>query len=200
MRRRDLILAGAAAIWPLAASAQQPRLPVIGYLGGGSPDDDAFRAEAFRQGLKAVGYVEGQNLTIEYRWAEGQYDRFPNLAADLVRRRVDVIAALGATAAALAGKQASSTTPVVFATGGDPVKLGLVTSLNRPAGNLTGVTAMTTEIMGKRADLLRETVPKASAVGFLVRPNNGTWSADIQNMQAAASALGQRLVICKGEY
>jgi putative ABC transport system substrate-binding protein len=169
---------------------------VIGYLGGGSPADDAFRVEAFRRGLKNAGYVEGQNVAIEYRWAEGQYDRFPNFAADLVRRGVDVIAALGATAAALAAKEASSTIPVVFATGGDPVKLGLVTSLNRPAGNLTGVSVLTTEIAGKRADLLHETVPKAGSVGFLVRPNNTTL-ADIQNVQAAAGALGLRLIVVK---
>jgi ABC-type uncharacterized transport system substrate-binding protein len=200
MRRREFItlLAGGMAIArPRIASAQQPVMPVIGYLGGGSLNEDTFRVEAFRRGLKAVGYVEGQNVKVEYRWAEGQYDRFPTLAADLVHRRVDVIVALGASAAALAAKRASTTIPVVFATGGDPVKLGLVTSINRPAGNLTGVSVLTTEITGKRADLLHEMVPKASSVGFLVRPNNSTWGADIQNMQEAASALGQRLVIVK---
>ena len=199
MRRRDFIrlVGGAAVVRPLTASAQGPVTPVIGYLGGGSREDDAFRAEAFRRGLKSAGYIDGQNVTIEYRWAEGQYDRFPSLAADLVRRRVNVIAALGATAAALAAKEASSTIPVVFATGGDPVKLGLVASLNRPAGNLTGVSVLTTEIVGKRADLLHETVPKVDTIGFLVRPNNTTWTADIQNMQATASALGQRLVIVR---
>jgi putative tryptophan/tyrosine transport system substrate-binding protein len=198
MRRREFVaLVGAAATWPLARHAQQTATPVIGYLGGGSLDDDAFRLEACRRGLKTVGYVEGQNVKVEYRWAEGQYDRFPSLAADLVQRRVAVIAALGATAAALAAKQASTTIPVVFATGGDPVKLGLVTSLNRPTGNLTGVSVLTTEITGKRADLLHETVPKASSVGLLVRPNNSTWGDDIRNMQVAATALGQRLVIVK---
>jgi putative ABC transport system substrate-binding protein len=198
MRRRKFItlVGSAAATWPFAASAQHRRMPAIGYLGGGSPNEDAFRVDAFRKGLKTVGYVEGQNVTIEYRWAEGQYDRFPSLAAELVRRRVDVITALGATAAAMAAKQASSgTIPVVFATGGDPVKLGLVMSLNRPMGNLTGVTALTTEVVGKRADLLHETVPKAGSVGFLVRPKNTTSGVDIQNMQAATSALGQRLMV-----
>jgi len=200
MRRREFITlpaSGIAIARPRIASAQQPVMPVIGYLGGGSPNEDTFRMEAFRRGLKTLGYAEGQNVKVEYRWAEGQYDRFPTLAADLVRRRVDVIVALGASAAALAAKQASTTIPVVFATGGDPVKLGLVTSLNRPTGNLTGVSVLTTEITGKRADLLHEMVPKASSVGFLVRPNNPTWAADIQNMQEATSALGQRLVIVK---
>jgi putative tryptophan/tyrosine transport system substrate-binding protein len=197
MRRREfitLLVGGMAIARSRNASAQQP---VIGYLGGGSLNEDAFRVEAFRRGLKTAGYVEGQNVKVEYRWAEGQYDRFATLAADLVHRSVDVIVALGATAAALAAKQASATIPVVFATGGDPVKLGLVTSLNRPTGNLTGVSVLTTEITGKKADLLHETVPKVSSVGFVVRPNNPTWSADIQNMQAAASALGLRLVIVK---
>jgi putative tryptophan/tyrosine transport system substrate-binding protein len=197
MRRREFIrlVGGAALARPLAASAQQPRMPVIGYLGGGSPADDSFRVGAFRRGLKTVGYVEGQNVAIEYRWAEGQYDRFPSLATDLVRHRVDVITALGTTAAALAAKEATTTIPVVFVTGSDPVKLGLVTSYNRPTGNLTGVAVLATEIVGKKADLLHETVPKASVVGFLVRPNNPTSETDIKSVQAAASALGQRLVI-----
>jgi putative ABC transport system substrate-binding protein len=175
MRRREFItlVGGAAVAWPFAASAQQRRMPVIGYLGGGSPNDDAFRAEAFRRGLKTEGYVEGQNVMIEYRWAEGQYDRFPTLAADLVRRRVDVVATLGTTAAALAAKAASTTIPVVFVTGSDPVKLGLVTSYNRPTGNLTGVAALTTEIVGKKADLLHEAAPTAGVVGFLVTSDLG---------------------------
>ena len=137
-----------------------------------------------------MGFFEDQNVKIEYRWAEGQYDRFSGLAADLVRRRVDVIVALGTSAAALAAKRASTTIPVVFTTGGDPVKLGLVMSLNRPAGNLTGVAALTTEITGKRAGLLHETVPDASFVGFLVRQNNATSVTDTQNMQAAAERAG----------
>jgi putative tryptophan/tyrosine transport system substrate-binding protein len=169
-------------------------MPVIGYLGGGSPNDDAFRAEAFRRGLKTEGYVEGQNVMIEYRWAEGQYDRFPTLTADLVRRRVDVVATLGTTAAALAAKAASTTIPVVFVTGNDPVKLGLVTSYNRPTGNLTGVAALTTEIVGTKADILREIAPTAGVIGFLMRPNNPTSDTDIKSMQAAANALGQKLV------
>ena len=196
MRRREFMtLIGSAAGWPLAARAQQHAPAVIGWLGGGSPGDDTFRLEAFRRGLNALGYFEDQNVKIEYRWAEGHYDRFSDLVADLLRRRVDVIVALGTSAAALAAKRASTTVPVVFTTGGDPVKLGLVMSLNRPAGNLTGVAALTTEITGKRAGLLHETVPSASSVGFLVRANNATWVTDTQNMQAAADALGQTLVV-----
>jgi putative ABC transport system substrate-binding protein len=197
MKRRDFfaLIGGAALARSVPVSAQRRSMPVIGYLGGGSPDDDAFRAEAFRRGLKTLGYVEGQNVMIEYRWAEGQYDRFPSLAADLVRRRVDVIATLGTTAAAQAAKAASTTIPVVFVTGSDPVKLGLVTSYNHPTGNLTGVAALTTEIVGKKADLLHETVPNASVIGFLVRPNNPTSDTDIKSIQAAASALGQMLVV-----
>ena len=199
MQRREFItlLGGATIAWPRAAPAQQQAPPVIGWLGGGSPDDDTFRLETFRRGLNALGYFEDQNVKFEYRWAEGQYDRFSGLAADLVRLRVDVIVALGTSAAALAAKRASTTIPVVFTTGGDPVKLGLVMSLNRPAGNLTGVAALTTEITGKRAGLLHEIVPNASSVGFLVRQNNATSVTDTQNMQAAASALGQRLIIAR---
>ena len=197
MRRREFIrlIGGAAANLPLAARGQQPVVPLIGYLGGGSAVEDAFRVDAFRKGLKAVGYVEGQNVKIEYRWAESRYDRFPSLAADLVRHRVNVITALGTTAAALAARDATTMIPVVFVTGSDPVKLGLVTSYNRPTGNLTGVAALTTEIVGKKADLLHETAPTADVVGFLVRPNNPTSDTDIKSMQAAANALGQRLVV-----
>ena len=168
MRRREfLTLVGSAVGWPLAARAQQQAPPVIGWLGGGSPGDDAFRLEAFRRGLNTLGYFEDQNVKIESRWAEGQYDRFPGLVADLVRRRVDVIVALGTSAAALAAKRASTTVPVVFTTGGDPVKLGLVMSLNRPAGNLTGVAALTTEITGKRAGLLTKQCRVQAPLAFL---------------------------------
>jgi ABC-type uncharacterized transport system substrate-binding protein len=165
------LVGGAAVAWPLAARAQQPVMPVIGFLSGGSPDPFAYLVRAFRQGLSATGYVEGQNLTIEFRWAEGQYDRLPALVADLVRRRVTVLAAT-TTPGALAAKAAATTIPIVFATDSDPVQLGLVSSLNRPGGNLTGVTQLNVEVGPKRVELAHELIPAATVIALLVNPSN----------------------------
>jgi len=194
MKRREFItlLGGVAAAWPLTAQAQQP-LPVIGFLNSSSPDGYAPMASAFRQGLKETGYVDGHNVAIEYRWAEGRNDRLPSFVADLVQRKVNVIAAT-TTAAALAAKAATTTIPIVFETTADPVQLGLVASLNRPGGNVTGVTQTNMEIAPKRLELLHELVPTASVMALLVNPTDPALAESAtKELQEAASILGLKL-------
>jgi putative ABC transport system substrate-binding protein len=196
MKRREFItLLGGAAAWPLAARAQQRALPVIGYLGAQSADDDSkFLIVPFLQGLKESGYVEGQNVAVEYRYAENQYDRLPALAADLVRRRVAVIVAVD-TPAALRAKAATTTIPIVFATGGDPVALGLVASLNRPGANVTGSAALVSELSPKQLQLLRDLLPNAALFGVLADPAFQATQSTIAGLQAAARTLGLQLVL-----
>jgi putative ABC transport system substrate-binding protein len=181
--------------WPLAARAQQMAMPVIGYLIGPSPGPSAPGLAAFHKGLSETGYVEGQNLTIEYRWADGHYDRLPALADELVRRKVDVIVTRGGTTATRAAKNATSTIPIVFEIGSDPVADGLVASLARPRGNLTGVSLLVVELMSKRVELLRELVPQAGVIALLVNPNNVNIERVIRDVQEAARAKGMQLHI-----
>jgi putative ABC transport system substrate-binding protein len=198
MRRRKFItlLGGATIAWPLAARAQQKSIPVIGYLGNQSVDLWAGRLRAFRQGLSETGYIEGQNVTIEYRWAEGHHERFPAFAADFVRRGVNIIAAPGSTPAIVAAKAATTTIPVVFATSADPVEAGFVGSLGRPGGNLTGVTGLGVELGPKRLELLHEFVPTANIVALLVNPTNPVLAkASSKELMAAANRLGLELQV-----
>ena len=194
IRRREFItlLGGTAAAWPLAARAQQPSMPVIGFLNSASPEPYARMVAAFRQGLNEKGYVAGQSVAIEYRWAEGRYDRVPEMAGELVRRQVAVIAATG-TPAMLAAKAATTAIPIVFTTGTDPVQLGVVTSLNRPGGNVTGVTTLNVEVAPKRLELARELIPGTSTVAVLINRTNPETETELRIMQTAASALGLQL-------
>jgi len=197
MKRREfvLLIGGAAVVWPFAGRAQQPALPTIGYMHGGTRDYETLRhADAFRQGLSETGYIEDQNITIEYRWAEDHDDRLPGLAADLVRRKVTVIAAAG-TPAALAAKAATTVIPIVFETAGDPGTLGLVASLNRPGGNITGVTQLSSELVAKRLGLLHDLIPTAKIIGLLVNPKDPRVGTQSSDMQEAAHALGLQIHI-----
>jgi len=191
MRRRDFLIGLGAVAWPVVARAQQPAMPVVGSLHSASPDGLAFYITAFRNGLKETGYIEGQNVAVEYRWAEGQTDRLQALAADLINRQVAVI--IADTRAALVLKAANTTIPVVFGIGGDPVKLGLVTSLNRPGGNMTGASFLGTAAVAKRLDLLRELIPAAARIGYLVNPDN--FNSEIDEVQAAGRALGLQILL-----
>ena len=201
MTRREFItlIGGAAAapsmFWPRLASAEQATMPVIGFLSSRSPAESSHLVAAFRAGLQAGGYVEGQNVAIEYRWAEGQYDRLPALAVDLVRRGVAVLATTGGEPSALAAKAATSTIPIVFTVGGDPVKIGLVASLNRPGGNATGVSLLTTVPEAKRLGLLHELVPNAALIGVLINPNYQGAEAQSREVQDAARAIDRRIEI-----
>ena len=194
--RRDFItLLGAAAGWPLAARAQQPAMPVVGFLVSGSAEGYADTVTAIRQSLSKMGYVEGHNVAIEYRFANEQYDRLPTLAADLVLQRVAVIFATGSVLPALAAKAATTTIPIVFANGSDPVALGLVANLSRPGGNATGVTFNSTELGSKRLEMLHELVPRATLIAFLVNPRNPNAESSIADTQASAKILGVKLLV-----
>jgi putative tryptophan/tyrosine transport system substrate-binding protein len=197
LRRREFItLLGGAAAWPLTAHAQQPAMPVVGFIQGGSPSGSARLAAGFRQGLNETGYIEDQNVTVEYHWLEGQYDHLPALMADLVRRRVAVIVTPGSRPASMAAKAATATIPIVFGVGDDPVKLGLVASLARPGGNATGINFFTQEVVAKRLGLLREMVPKAVRVAVLVNPASAlVTESTLREAKEAAPTLGLKIQI-----
>jgi len=195
--RRELLaaLGGAAAAWPLAARAQQPAMPMIGFLNARSPEDTIHLVAAFRRGLGEGGFIEAQNVTIEYRWALGQYDRLPAMAAELAHRPVTLLATAGGEPAALAAKSATSTIPIVFVIGGDPVKQGLATSFNLPGGNSTGVSILTTTLEPKRLGLLRELVPGTAMIGVLGNPSLSEYESQLRDVQEAAGTLGLQILV-----
>jgi putative ABC transport system substrate-binding protein len=197
LRRRDFItlLGGAAAAWPLTARAQSIPMPVVGFLGAPSPAPYAQNVAAIHQGLKEAGFVEGQNVRFEFRWAEGHYERLPALAAELINRHVAVIVPIGGAPSTLAAKEATTNIPIVFNIGADPVKLGLVASLNRPSGNVTGVAMLALELEGKRLELLRELVPSAASIAFLTNPSNPQAETQVQDVQRIARTIGQRILV-----
>jgi putative ABC transport system substrate-binding protein len=199
MKRREFItlLGGAAVAWPVATRAQPPAMPVIGFLSSGTPQTFAPYVAAFRKGLNETGHVDGQTVAIEYRWAEANYDRLTALSAELVRRPVAVIFASGGVLTAHAAKAATATIPIVYTGGGDPVKLGLVPSLNRPSGNITGVNFLANELGAKRLELLQQVVPKATLIGFLVNPLGRNAEFETSDMQEAARALGRQVVVLR---
>jgi putative ABC transport system substrate-binding protein len=196
MKRRAFIsLLGGAAAWPLVARAQQPGVPVVGFLSGRSPAESAELVKAFHRGLAETGHIEGRNVVIEFRWADGRYDRLPALATQLVARQVAVIAALGGGVAGLAAKSATSSIPIVFASGGDAVKIGLVASLNRPGGNVTGVNLIFGALGAKRLELLRALIPAAAAIAMLVNPNYPSAPTEVQDVETAGRNLGLKIGI-----
>jgi putative tryptophan/tyrosine transport system substrate-binding protein len=198
VKRREFmtLVGGVAATWPLSARAQQPAMPVIGYLSTRSPDDSAHIVTAFRNGLNEMGYFQGQNVAVEYRFAEGHYERLSALAVDLVRRPASVLVATGGTAAAIAAKPViPASVPLVFAMGGDPVKLGIVPSLARPGGNVTGVSFLVNALAAKQIELLHELVPSAKVIGFLVNPNSPNLASELKEAQAAVGSFGHKLVV-----
>jgi putative tryptophan/tyrosine transport system substrate-binding protein len=199
MRRRDVLslLGGAAVSWPRRARAQQAAMPVVGWLSTRAPDEGAYLAAAFRQGLKEAGYVEGQNVLLEFRWGEGHYERLPAYAAELVRRAVTVIVTTGGDPAAQAAKAATAAIPIVFVSGSDPVKVGLVASLNRPGGNITGIHMLLLGLGAKRLGLLHELMPRINLIGVLVNPNFADAQTQLRDVEGAAQSLGVKLLVQK---
>jgi len=195
IRRKFMKLFGGAAAWPLAARAQQSAMPVIGFLHAGSPGERVHLITALREGLRAIGYLEGQNVVIDYRWAEDQFDRLPGLAAELVRRGASIIATPAGTVAALAAKKATTTIPIIFGSENDPLKAGLVASFNRPEGNVTGVYFLSGGLAGKRLGLIRELLPKADLVGLLLNPNDPLTDVITTEVREAASTVGQQIEV-----
>jgi putative tryptophan/tyrosine transport system substrate-binding protein len=196
-RRKFIVLLGGAAVWPALAQAQQPTTPTIGFMSGRSPDESKHLVAAFNQGLGETGFIEGKNIAIEYRWALGQYDRLSALAADLVKQRVAVLVAVGGDLSALAAKQATSTIPIVFGLGGDPVKAGIVESLNRPGANATGYTLLTADLEPKRLGMLHDLVPNAGVIGVLVNPKFPPAASQITTLEKAAQIIAQRLFVSR---